>query len=154
MGLKYIVSFDAVATTAQTDIFEIVAPSDQSIIIHELGISQTSDFGDAQDENLKIQIIHGFTTSGSGGSTPTPAPLQSGATAASTVEANNTTVATTGTTKTLLQDAFNVRAGYLKLWTPETRPEAKGAKRLVARLSAPADSLTLSGYMIFEEVGG
>jgi hypothetical protein len=154
MGIKYIATFDAVATTVQTDLFEINAPSDRSIIVHEIGVSQSSDFGDAQAEILKLQLLKGYSTSGSGGSAPTPAALQGSATASTAIEANNTTVATTGTPKVLLQDSFNVALPYIKLWTPETRPELKASERLVLRLPAPADSLTLNGYVIFEEIGG
>lgn len=154
MGIKFVATFDAVATTVLTDVFEITAPSDQAVIIHEILLSQSSDFGDAQAEILKLQAIHGFTTTGSGGSTLTPAASQSAATANSVVKANNTTGAVTGTTKVVLQDSFNVMIPYIKLWTPETRIELKASKRLVFRLPAPVDSLTLNGSLTFEEIGG
>jgi len=153
MGQRYIVNVSAVAVSAAQDVFELNVASDRSVILHEIGISQYSDAGDAQAELLSVQLITGYTTSGSGGSTPTPAHLQGTVSASSTVEANNTTVANTGTAKTLLSDSWNVQIPYLKLWTPETRPEFKASTRAVVRITAPADAITLNGYMIFEEIG-
>jgi hypothetical protein len=155
MGMMYAATFGAVAVTAAQDAFEIVAPSTKCVVIHEIALEQSSDAGDAQAELLRVQAIRGFTTSGSGGSSVTPAPLENGSAAAgSTVEANNTTVATTGTTATLFDRAFNVQIGFFWQPTPECRVVLSPSQRLVVRIPAPADSLTMHGTMIFEEIGG
>ena len=155
MGMMYAATFGAVAVTAAQDVFEIVAPSDKCVIVHEVVIEQSSDAGDAQAELLRVQAIRGFTTSGSGGSAVTPAPLESGnAAAGSSVEANNTTVATTGTTATIFDRAFNVQIGFFWQPTPECRIVLSPSHRLVIRIPAPADSLTMHGTMVFEEIGG
>lgn len=156
MGRMYSVSFTAVAATAQQDLFEITPADDKPCIVHSLYLGQSSDAGDAQDEVLGLRIIRGFTTSGSGGSAATPRPLNpSDAAAGFAAEVNNTTVATTGTTNDLHADAFNVRAGYQMVWTPETRPMvSQGNTTLVVRLiTTPADSLTISGTLYVEEIG-
>lgn len=155
MGRKYAITFSAVAVTALQDLFELVPADDKPVAIVSLNIGQASDAGDAQDELLQLSIIRGFTTSGSGGSSPTPAPLSPNDTAAGfTAETNNTTVATTGTTATLFTDCFNVRAGYMMMFPPDARPSAnQGNTSLVVRLTLPADSLTMSGTLIVEELG-
>jgi hypothetical protein len=155
MGMMYAATFGAVAVTAAQDVFEIAAPSDKCVVIHEIVVEQSSDAGDAQAELLRIQAIRGFTTSGSGGSTPTPAPLESGnAAAGSSADVNNTTLATSGTTATLFDRAFNVQIGFFWQPTPECRIVLSPSQRLVVRIPAPADSLTMHGTMIFEEIGG
>lgn len=154
-GMMYSANVAAVAVSAAQDVFEIVAPSDAVVVIHEVYISQTSDYGDAAAEGLQVKAIKNYSTSGSGGSTPTPTPLQSGfAAAGSTVEANNTTQASTGTPLTLVADSFNVQIGYQWRATPETRIVLSPSQRLVWTLSAPADAVTLNATMIFEEIGG
>lgn len=156
MGRMYSVAVSAVSVSAAQDVFELRPADDKPIKIHEVRLSQYSDAGDAQDEMLSVTIIRGFTTSGSGGSTPTPAPLGSsaGSAAGCAAEANNTTVATTGTTATLVADAFNVRAGWLYVPTPECRPGCSQADTsIVVRITAPADAITFNATCLFEEEG-
>lgn len=153
MGLMYTATFEEVAVTAAQDLFEIVAPSDAVVVIHDFEISQSSDAGDSESEQLNL-LIHRGSTSGSGGSTVTPRPLEAGFPAAgSTVEANNTTQSTEG--NILFSTNFNVMAGYAKVFTPETRPVISPSGRLIIELqSTPTDSLTMSGTVTFEEIGG
>lgn len=153
MGRMYSAVFEEVAVTTAQDLFEINAPSDASVIVHSLHISQSSDAGDAASEQLNV-LIHRGSTSGSGGGTPTPAPLQAGDAAfGGTVETNNTTQGTEGTQ--IHSEAFNVMAGLVIVWTPETRPVISPSGRLIIELqTAPADSLTMSGTVYFEEIGG
>ena len=152
-GRIYSVVFSAVAVSAAQDLFEITPADDKPIEIVGLELGQTSDSGDADDELLQISIIRGFTASGSGGSTPTPAPLDPIDTAAGfTSEVNNTTVANTGTSVTLWTTTWNVRAGYINWWPPEARPAASQANTtIVVRTTAPADALTMSGTLYVRE---
>lgn len=153
MGRMYSASFADVAVTVAQDLFEINAPADSVVIVHGFEISQSTEFGDAADEQLILKITRA-STSGSGGSTPTAAPMEVGDVAfGGTVEANNTTQGTEGT---LLHAAsFNIRAGYVQWWTPETRPVISPSGRLTIELhAAPADSTTMDGTVYFEEVGG
>lgn len=152
----YTVSFTAVAVTAQQDFFEITPADDKPCKILGLFLGQSSDAGDAQDEQLGLRVIRGFTTGGSGGSAPTPRPNNpSDAAAGFTAEVNNTTVATTGTTNDLHCDAFNVRAGY-PLWLPDGCEwvVTQGQTSLVVRLiTTPNDSITMSGTLYVAEQG-
>ena len=156
MGLKYIAQFNAVAATVQQDLFEIVAPADAVVIVHWVRFSQSTEFGDAAEEQLSILFKRGATTSGSGGSTPTPAPVEFGFPAAgSTVEANNTTKATAGTIVTMLADTWNVRGPYEWLPTPEFQIAISPSQRFTVELATtPADSITLNGFICLEEIGG
>lgn len=153
MGLMYSVVFEEVAVTAAQDLFEINAPADAVVAIHSVRISQSSDAGDSASEQLNI-IYHLGSTSGSGGSAATPRGLQTGNPAAgSTVEVNNTTQSTEG--NILHADCFNVMAGYQHIMTPEERIILSPSDRLIIELqTAPADSLTMSGTVVFEEIGG
>lgn len=155
MGMRYSVNFDAVAVTAQSDLFEINAPADCIVLIRSVYIGQTSDMGDAAAEALKIQFITGHATSGSGGSAMTPTKLETGfAAAGSSCEVNNTTIASTGTAVVKHQDVWNVQLPYQYRPMPEEMIVLSPSERLVVRMPAPADSLTVSGSMIIEEIGG
>jgi len=153
-GRIYTVVFSAVTVSAAQDLFEITPADDKPVEIVGIELGQSSDAGDAMDELLQISIIRGHTTSGSGGSAPTPAPMSPADTAAGfTAEVNNTTVASTGTTVTLHTGCWNVRAGYIN-WFPEgVRPAASQANTtIVVRTTAPADALTMSGTLYVREL--
>ena len=153
MGRMYSAIFEEVAVTAAQDLFEINAPADSVVALHSVIITQSSDAGDVEDEQLSI-IIHLGSTSGSGGTTPTARPLELGSPAfGGTVEVNNTTQSTEG--NILHAEAFNVRAGFYYRPTPEERIIISPSDRLIIELqTAPADSLTMSGTAIFEAIGG
>lgn len=154
-GRTYAVTFSAVAVSAAQDLFEITPADDKPIEIVGLELGQSSDAGDAQDELLQISIIRGHTTSGSGGSAPTPTPMSPNSAAAGfTAEVNNTTAASAGTTTTLQTTCWNVRAGYVQ-WFPEgCRPVCgQGNTTIVVRQTAPADAITMSGTLYVRELG-
>ncbi len=156
-GRVYTVVFGAVSVSAAQDLFELTPADDKPIEIIGLSLCQTgnSDVGDAAEECLRFSIIRGHTTSGSGGSAPTPGVLNPYDTAAGfTAEVNNTTIASAGTTVVLHEDSFNVRAGYVNWWPERARPAASQANTtMVVRLnSAPADAITLSGTITVREL--
>lgn len=149
-------TFSAVAISAAQDLFEIVAPANSDVSIRKVMLGQYSDFGDAAAELISITVVRGFTTSGSGGTAVTPANIKghTGAVASTTVvEANNTTVAQDGTGVTMLADTFNVAAGWYYDPPKDERIVVGAGKRLVVRITAPADALTMNGTIIFEELG-
>lgn len=118
-GRVYSVIATVTAVTAAVDLFEITPADDKPCEVVGLFIGQSSDFGDAAAEMIPYTVIRGHTTSGSGGSAPTPRPLDRSDVAASfTAEVLNTTAATAGTTHTLHADTFNVQVGE-KLWLPQ-----------------------------------
>lgn len=154
MGRMYSAAFADVAVSEDADLFELVAPSDAAVIVH--GCSITDVDGETSEQG-QITIIRGFTTSGSGGSSLTPTPLQHGDAAfGGTVERYNNTLAQDGTGVTLLAEGFNfVGAGFRYTPTPEERIVLSPGQRLVVRLvDAPASARNLSGTLLFEEIGG
>ena len=155
MGRVYAVTFDQVAVSAAQDLFEITPAANKPIKIIGLFLGQSSDEGDAAAELLPISVIRGNATSGSGGSTVTPTPLTPTDVAASfTAEANNTTIASTGSPVTLHADAWNVQSGYPLMLPDQLKwPCTAGQTRIVVRVTAPADAITMSGTLYVEEEG-
>ena len=157
MGRMYTVQFENVAVTVAQDFFMLVPATNQPCIIHAIFITQSTETGDAQEEMLRVQIIRGLATIGSGGSAPTPQLVnENDGAAAFTARANDTTPAVVGggTTEVLHSEYFNVRTGWVYMPTPEMRPLFSAAKtRLVVTLKAnPADSVTMNGTIYIEEV--
>lgn len=156
-GRTYAVPFTNISVSAVQDLFELGAADDKPIEICGIEFSQTgnSDVGDSQEEMLRFSITRGLTSSGSGGSSVTPAPLSPTDQAAGfTAEVNNTTQATTGTEVVLFSGAFNIRAGYLNYFPEDLRPGTKQGELLLVKLgAAPADAVTLSGMLWVRELG-
>lgn len=155
MGRVYSVVFEGVAVSVAQDLFELSPADDKPIRLLGLFISQHTEVGDAAEEMLRISIIRGKTTSGSGGSAATPTPIDPSDVAAGfSAEVNNTTVATNGTVTVIHAESFNERTGLAMFWTPETAPKAnQGNTTLVVRLlDAPGDSVTMNGTLYVEEL--
>lgn len=155
MGRMYSVPFAGVAVTAQQDFFEIAAAAGKPCIIHSIEIEQSTEVGDAAEEGLSLLWKDGSTTTGSGGTTVTGAPQTLGDSAAGfTAKANNTTKATSGTIVTKRAWNWNIRVPFLKIFPPETRPVVAGGARATLELATtPADSITVSGTLMVEEIG-
>lgn len=160
MGRIYVANFEDVSVTAAQDFFEIAAAATTAIKIHKFTIMQSSDVGDSAEEILELETVRGdgSVTSGSGGSTPTAQPVDNGDAAPSaTVEANNTTrmAVGSGTLDVLEKYGWNVRIPLEVIYTPECRPTVTPSDRWTLSLNdAPADALTCSGSVVFEEIGG
>lgn len=157
MGRFYSVPFSAATVTAAQDVFEVLAASGKPFVLHEIVLGQTSDAGDAQAEleQVLIKRATGSYTSGSGGSTVTPVKhLTNDAAAGPTAEINNTTQASAGTgaLTTIRTETWNVQSGYQYLPTPESRLVFLPSEACVVSITAPADSLTMSGTLVFEEL--
>lgn len=155
MGRIYRAVAANTAQTAQVDIFELNVASTKCVRLLEIHLSQLTEVADAAEEMLLIQVKEGATTSGSGGSTPTAVPAAKGDPAyTGTVEAHNTTKATGGTIVTHISQNWNVRVPLDIIFTPETVIELPPSSRLTVELATtPADSITLGGYIVFEEIG-
>lgn len=158
MGRFYSVVFSAVTVSAAQDLFELNAPGNAAarIRIHEIGTIQTSDVGSSDSELIRVTVLRysSGSTSGSGGSTAAPTPLDSGDPGATfTAEVNNTTGVTGGSNVVIAETGFNVLAQFQwsPLIAPDRKPSAVNSERLVVRITAPADALTMSGYVIVEE---
>lgn len=156
-GRFFTAVFKDIAVTAAQDLFELTAGSGNPVIIHGWAISQKTEVGDAAEEGLVITCNRGtnLTTSGSGGSSVTPQPLDDdGAAVTASIERNNTTIMAVGTgaIEELEAHAWNVRGNLIMFYPPELRPKVKASARWTLELeTAPADSITMSGTLYFEE---
>jgi hypothetical protein len=156
----YTAVFKDVAVTAAQDLFELAGPTDAVTVVHRVMLTQSTETGDSAEEMLRLTANRGVgaVTSGSGGATVTPQPVSDGDPAyGGTVERNNTTVmaAGSGTLEELEAFAWNVRVPFDMIWLPEFRPVISPGNRWTLELeSAPADSVTMSGTLWLEEIGG
>jgi hypothetical protein len=157
MGRMYTAPFEGVAVSVAQDFFELVAPTDAVVYVHRVVITQdTSEVS----EQLVCRLVRGegTVTGGSGGSTLTPKPNAKGDPAfGGTVKANNTTkmVVGTGALSPKHREGWNVLSGFDYHPTPEERECISPGDRITVELvTAPAASTTMSGTIVFEEVGG
>lgn len=160
----YTVSFDQQSFTAANgdhDFFEIRPAAGKRVEIVAIFIGNKSEVGDAQEEMVawSIERFNGATfTSGTGGGTPTPRPVDPSDGAASfAADTNNTAIATTTGTKVQLHiDTFNIRTGLQLIFPPDMRHKCAAADAndaLVVRLlTALADDATLSGTIYVREI--
>ena len=156
-GRVYYVTFENVAVTVAQDFFDVAPAANKPCILHGCWISQNNRKQDAQEEFLRIKIIRGFATVGSGGSSFTAVKANSSDGGAGfTARINDTTPAVVGggVTDVLWADAFNDRSGWVWLPTPEMRPTIEnGDTRVVVTLvAAPSASMNFSGTLVVEEL--
>ena len=152
-GRPYTSSVAAVAITAAQDLDEIQPADDTPVQIVGGSLINSTDWGDAQAEILRIAIRRADTASGSGGSSPTLRANQvHDAAGAATVEANNTTKANTSGIR-IVSAGVNV-ADPSPMWFPDLfGPSATQANTTTCRelVAAPADSITFDQSLYFLE---
>jgi len=148
-------TFTGIAVSAAQDVFELVASSTKRVFVREVVLGQYSDFGSGASELLPISLIRGHTTQGTGGSAVTPGNVSgiAGAGAAlCSVTRNNTTIASGGSAVNLRAESWNIQIPWI--WRPilDEGIILEASQLLCVRLhSAPADALTMTGTLIFEE---
>lgn len=158
MSRIYVVRSAATAFTTAVDFLEIAPADDKPVVIHAVTISQKTELGDAQEEQLEILIQRGGTamTSGSGGASATPNPTSSAdAAAGCACEVFNTTRATFTAGVSLHGEAWNVRMEKPWVWTPETRivvTQTNGGLT-IGTADTPVDSITAMITAYIEEIG-
>lgn len=154
IGRVYTVVISAVASPAAAfDLFEFNPAAAKPIRLLRIRLTQTSE-PTSEEEQLRVSIIRAQSTSGSGGSAPTPRPCNTTDPAAGfAAETMNTTVATGGSPVTLGEYAINIRAGDDLALAPEECIEAVNAERLVVTCSAPADAITFDATCWVMEKG-
>lgn len=158
--ITYTATFLAVAVTAAQEAFQLVAPAARWLSLDYVFLGQYSDFGDTADEMLSVAIITGYTTPSAAGSAVTPKPLDPRRPAATaTMRVNDTTLAVTGTALVRWSETFRIMEGWrynrdngLDWSRPEIRRIlVSPAEQLVVRITAPADSITMNGTLVFTE---
>lgn len=146
MGRIYTVSYQGTVTNAggDTDLLEILPADDKPVKLRGFRLSQISEVGDAAEEGLRVSVLRlpATVTSGSGGSSVTPAPMDSADVAAGAAcECNNTTVATTSSTAVTLEEiGWNERNSPCDFWYPDVNfcPKVKQGEGLVVRQQTTA----------------
>lgn len=156
MSGVYTVDIPNTALTTAADLLELVGHAARPYVLLELHISQITEVQDAQMEMLQIAIKSGQTTSGTGGAAATPVNNEQpgGASAGFTAEAMNTTKATAGTIVTHDKWNWNVLGPLDVLFTDENKKLMGAGRRMTVELvGAPADSITVGGYAVVQEIG-
>lgn len=159
MGRMYTVSYTGTLTTAggSSDLFTLLPGDDKPIRLRGLLMGQTSEVADAAEESIRLSTYHmGATvTNGSGGSAPTPQPVDpSSAAAGFTARVNDATVATTSGTLTVLEEwAWNLRMSPMeRFWPEEYAMLARQGAALVIRCqTAVADDVEINITAYVEE---
>ncbi len=150
IGRIYSLSFTEVAVTAQQDLFQVgalVVPS----ILHAVYLSQSSDVGDSAAENLSILIRK--VTDAVTDDLATVALDGGDATQNANVAINETSELTTGI-EVVHTETWNIAQTFIYLPPPELIATVKIGDSIVVNLNTtPADSITMSGTLYFEEFG-
>lgn len=162
-GRLYALEFEAQTITnagGDRDLFYVAPADDKPIVIVGWDFSQFSDVADAAEEILRLRVIRGHTTVGSGGTAFTNSAVYrknpSDADPGFTARHNDTTIASAGTAFNAGSHGFNIRVApapfFLpeSLWIPCTQAQGSVVLRLMA---APADDLTMSGTLWLYEQG-
>ena len=149
MGRIYSAAFVEIAVSASSDLFQLEAVT-KGAIIHAIYLGQTSDFGDATAEIVSMQIAR-ITDDVTAGVTEANLDLGDNA-ATADVAINQTSQLTTGYDP-IHADAWNVALPYVYLPPPELRIVVEIGNAIVLDMEAPADELTMSGTIYWEETG-
>lgn len=151
-------SFTYTAAGGDFDAIYLAPADDKPIKLRGFSLGQISEVGDAAEEGVRVSIIRlpATVTASSGGSSITPAPMDSADTAAGfTARAGDSTVATTsGTAVTIAEYGWNERATPFTEWFPDPAfaPKAKQTEALVIRLQTTlADDATVQVTAWVEE---
>lgn len=157
----YSVIFENVTLTAagtDQDLFAITPAAQKPVKFLGLtldNVGGTADAGDAQEEDVRLAVIRGHATVGSGGAAATPRPLNSSVDTAAgfTARTNDTTLTSAGTPVTLNALGWNVRIGLREFWPDELQPGASvtDVTMVVRMLSTLADDLPASGTLYVAE---
>ncbi len=152
MGRIYTAVLDSLSVSAAVDLFHIVTPADSVAVIHELKITQS---GSTASEQVPIEIWRTADVAApAGGTALTPRPLDEGSAAAGIVVYSNLTAGDiTAETTILMKETQNVLNGFHILPTPEMRIVISPSSAIAIKFTT-AETLTIDGYVTFEEIGG
>ena len=137
-GLMYTASFQNVAlTNAAQNVVEFIAAAATGFLLHSIRFTVTPTIvsGVAQDVRMQLNM-QTITTTGTGGTAVTPAPLNQRNTIAAVTTVNRL-VTTPGTLGVIL-DSENVSiiVPFERVYTPDQRIPVGGGKRLALNLAA------------------
>jgi len=155
MGRMYYATIDAQSISAVTDLFWIGSPTDAVTVLHEISITQDDSETSLQ---VPLRVFRTTTDNSAAGTGITPAPTNPGDGAyGGTVRSIITGGSLSAETTPLWSMGQNALNGWFWLPTPEARiflsPTAGTAGRLAIKIDA-AVTLTMTGYIVIEELGG
>lgn len=166
MGQVYTVEFEnqtVAAASGDYDLFELRPATTAPITLIGFELDPTTVITDADEEQWRLRLLSmvgGTFTSGTGGATPTPIPidLSTNAIPASGFGAdtmNSAVATTTGTTRNHQSFAFNARIGTGPVWIPpEFRvqlPPLANTALILRLMAAIASDESLSGTAWVQE---
>ena len=154
MGRRYHLIFENVSVSAVQDLVQINGATGKTVLVRRVWLNSVNATPTAQQLRLRGRYVPATVTNGSGGSTPTPRPLDPGDAAATfTARANSTTQATSsGTIIDLWATGCHVQGGVDTMFpTPFVVPA--GAAFVFDLAAAPTGTLNLSGGVEVEEIG-
>lgn len=156
----YRVPYTGTLTTAggDSDWLSVQPADDKPVRLVGMRLCQSTEIGDAAEENLRITIRRMTATFsvGSGGSAVTPVPPRTVDPAAGgTYRCNDTTVATTSGTNLICEElAWNVRNTPCEIaWEPDIRLQCVQGEGMVVRCeSTLTDDITGELTFFVEEL--
>jgi hypothetical protein len=155
MGQRiYKTQFENITIAAVQDIFSMKAGAANGIEIHQIDLSAGGVTSPAEIR-LRLKRLPVTVTQGSGGSTPTVSPADSGDIKASTatVHANDTSQATTaGTAAVLCAWQWNVLLPWQYLPAPEDREITQAGEAIVLDIPGSPASTVVSGSIAWREI--
>lgn len=156
MPRQYTVSFEKVSVSAAQDLIQITGSS-KLARIRQISLSDVDPTAPSTNMQLALRcrILPATVSNGTGGTSATIGKTDLGDSAASfSALANNTGKATTtGTASVVLEDGCNIYGGYSKDFDPPI-PIITGEAFVFELITTPAATVTLSGQVIVEEIGG
>lgn len=145
-GRIYSVLMDAISVSAAKDLIRLSAPSDGSLLIHQVIVTQE---GSETSDQVAIQLQRS-STDGTGTSYTAKKFCEEDPAFGGSAVTNLTADTTAG--DILHREGMNMLAGFNWLPTPEMRPLIPASGRFVVRLDvAPAAATTMTAVVIFEE---
>lgn len=153
MSFFYTASQDAQAITTAVDLIHMTVATDVPIRIWGFDMANTTDLGDANEEVLRIGIYRGVT-GGAGGSALTEVAQHDRGATVQTAVLGQGTASTGGTLiKTIYWNVRQAGPAWIAN-TPDAALRVSAANDPVAfrLLAAPADSITLSYEVLWEEL--
>jgi len=153
------------------DQFTMDVPTTTNVKIREIRLGQYSEFANAQAEIVGVQILKYIGASGDTGSigsagatdtgSVTPSPIlgtgDTGGGVCRIMASQDTIKLDTGipefTKKVMYSDVFNVASGWWYYPSEEEMIILEAGDRMIVRTTKFADPTTISGTLVYEEIG-
>lgn len=154
----YEITFENVAVSAAQDLVSLKGGAARTVKIKRMRVAATNtSIPTAQMLELRASLASATLTAGSGGTAPTPRPVDLGDAAATfTARANDTSKATTSGAFTIVEESgCHIYAGY-DFSYPQGREPVFGLNEgfVFELLSTVSGTVNLSGGVTVEETGG